>query len=213
MNDSTESDTASTPSPNPPLQSLRGKPAPDDLAPSLAVAGELSAEIINDFDSLLVPHLETLAEDQLDNRIVRLCRRRELDPHQMARIIKASRFLFRHGAANNTTAEQLEADLRLLCPGLSGFSEKLVATYTRVIPDLRKEILVNALQAHGNVLSGIEWRIDTIGSSNMGLELNTPVALLTMHYQDRRQTGSFTIQLLPEMVSQLRDLCSELLNR
>ena len=193
------------------LHSLAGRPAPEELGPSLAAIFELPESAHANFKDLIVPNLEPLPEDQLDNRIVRLCRRMEIDPEKAAPPIKSTRFLLRAAASHNTSAEHLAEDLRALCPD-THLAEILLPIYEEVQEQLRDEVLAGTLQAHGNLLNGLEWRIDTIGSSNLGSEINAPVALLTMHYQDRQQARSFTVQMLPNMVAQLRDLCNELLS-
>ena len=192
------------------LHSLAGRPAPDELGPALSAIRELPEKFRQSFEEIVISTLETIPEDQLDNRIVRLCRRLELDPVDAAPPIKSARFLIRSAASQNVSPEDLAADLKALCPDAK-LAEHFLPIYEQARMPLRQEVLAGSLRTHGNLLSGLEWRVDTIGASNLGSDINAPVALLTMHYQDRHQQGSFTVQMLPDMVAQLRELCDELL--
>lgn len=190
------------------LHSLAGKPAPPELGPALAIVAELREAA---FAEVVGATLEILPEDQVDNRIVRLCRKLEIDPEKAAPAIKSTRWLLRNAASANTTPELLGQDLRALLGDDTRVTDRVLPLYEKALPAMRMEIIQGALSSHANVLTGLEWRIDTIGSTNLGTELNFPVALLTMHYQDRQQTGSFTVQMTPDMVAQLRKLCDQLL--
>ena len=194
----------------PALRSLDGKAAPADLAGALSALMRLPEPARRGFADLLLPNLDSIPEDQLDARIVRLCRRAGLDPEELAPPIKASRFLLRQAAAGNVPRQGLADDLAALSIH-DAPAAILLGAYEHAFPALRREILVQALRAHGNVLAGVEWRVDTIGSSSQGRDLGVPVALLTLHYHDRQQAGSITIQLLPDMVNQIREVCNELL--
>lgn len=194
------------------LHSLGGRAAPAELAPALNTIAELPDPFRAQFGEIVASTLDPIPEDQLDNRIIRLCRKADLDPAKAAPPIKATRFVIRNAASQNTSSENLAADLHTLCPE-HDVAALILPIYEQARMSLRQEVLAGSLRAHGNLLNGLEWRVDTIGASNLGSEINMPVALLTMHYQDRHQQGSFTVQLLPDMVAQLRDLCDQLLKR
>lgn len=157
--------------------------------------------------------METVPEDQLDARIVRMCRRLDLAPETIAPPLKASRFLLRSAAKNNVTPPALAADLVTLCGDGEALAPVLVPIYQKVFADLRKDAVRAALANHGRVLAGVEWRVDTIGSTSQGRELGIPVALLTLHYHDGGKVERITLQALPEQVAELRRVCDELLSR
>ncbi len=193
------------------LHSLAGKPAPPELGPALRAIRELAPALTAKFHEVLGATLEMLPEDQVDNRIVRLCRKLDVDPEKAAPAIKSARWLLRNAASNDVSPDELTQDLRALAGADTPVCDLVVPVYEKALPSIRLEIVQGALRAHGNVLTGLEWRIDTIGASNLGANLKFPVALLTLHYQDRQQPGSFTVQLTSDMVAQLRDLCDQLL--
>lgn len=190
------------------LFSLGGKAAPAELAPALGVVEALPAKV---FAEVVEATLEIMPEDQVDNRIVRLCRKLDIDPEKAAPGFKSTRWLLRNAASANVGADLLGQDLYALLGPDTLVVERVLPIYERAFPAMRLEIIQAALSSHANVLTGLEWRVDTIGSTNLGTELNFPVALLTMHYRDRQQGGSFTVQMTPDMVAELRQLCDQLL--
>lgn len=200
------------PAAQPLLHSLDGKPAPAELGASLRRLLELPESLRGKLDEILLPNLEPLPEDQLEARIARLCRRHDLVPEQVGPGVKAAVFLFRQAAMFDVGADELEQDLRAVGagPALCGL---LVPPYRQVFPELRREIAMATIAAHGKVLTNVEWRMDTLGSSNRGRKLNIPVALVTLHYQDGQQANHVTLQMMPDAVAGLREVCDLLLNR
>ena len=195
----------------PKLHSLDGADAPAELGPALRQLAELSHDEQTKFHEILNQILEQIPEDQLDNRIVRFCRRAELDAKKMVAPLKAVRFLFMVAGVNNVEPALLRDDLAALCPEVPLLGDVLMPSYQSALPKMREALVTASLHAHGRVLTGMEWRLDTMGSSSRGRDLNFPVALLTLHYQDRQEPGSFTIQLLPSMVQELSSICKTLL--
>ncbi len=210
------SDSPASPAPSsrdasPAPLSLGGTPPPAGLAAALDSAASLPIKAQAKLAGLLAPLLSALPDDQLDNRIIRLCGQEQLDAKQLAPPLKAARFLFLHAARQNLDADALAEDIGGLCSAAPLIIQLLLPCYVAALPVMREEMIAASLQAHGRVLANVEWRIDTIGSSSRGRQLNVPVAMVTFHYQDREQPGSFTIQMLPSMVEELRNVCDELL--
>ena len=189
----------------PQLQCLDGESPPPELGEALGHLREIPPRQRADLLSQL---LEPLSDDQIDARIGRLCRRLELAPDRAGPGLKAARFVLRAAAAMNLDREALGADLALL--DVENYVD-ILDIYDASRATLRAEVIQASIVAHGRVLMGVEWRIDTLGSSNRGRKLNVPVALMTFHLQNGTQTEHVTMQLVPQMVEQLRDVCNRLL--
>ncbi len=207
---STESETTD-PAAQPLLFCLDGNPAPAELGPALAYIRQLPESAQEHFDQLLLPTLGAEPEDQLDSRLSRMARHHELDLETLAPAVKAARLVLRQAAAYNLTAEQVSQDVQALTSD-TPLAQLLATLYEGVLLELRREIARVTLAAHGRVLTGVEWRIDTIGSGDRGRALDMPVALMTFQYQDGETNGRITLQMVPEMVEQLRQICGELLS-
>ncbi len=191
------------------LFSLDGNPAPEELGAALSGLRQLPASV--NLKELLLPNLESMPPDKLDGRIARICRRIELDPEVVGPAIKSVVFLFRSAASFNVPANQLAQDLTAL--GAASVADVVTPLYEEALPELRGELVRAAIAGHGHVLAAIDWRIDTLGSSMHGRGLSVPVAMLTFHYQDGDRGERITLQMLPEMVASLRQVCDDLLNQ
>jgi hypothetical protein len=205
--------TASHPSSYPPaLASLDGAAADPELVASMADLGALPARIHDLLPELVATRLDAMPEDQRDAKLARLCRKEELDAAIARPAMIALAALFRAAAAANVDRSALEADLEKLGVG-SPLLEVVLALYAERVGALRDEIVRATIASHGAVLTGAEWRIDTLGSSSRGRELDVPIALVTFQYQDGRESKRLTVQMLPEAVHGLRELCDHLLSR
>ena len=197
--------------PNQPLlHSLDGAPAPVELAPSLLKLMDLAEPVRQSFDQLVIPVLGQAPDTEVDEAITQLCRNNELEVEVAGTAIKATRFFLRQAAALNVTPGQLGEDLAAL-NGPAEMIGTLTKIYELAVNDLRMEIAQSTIVAHGNVLTGVEWRVDTLAASNRGRGINIPVAMITLHFRDGDETKRITLQALPDAVSTLREVCENLL--
>ncbi|MFO0615147.1 MAG: hypothetical protein U0414_21325 [Polyangiaceae bacterium] len=197
----------------PRLASLDDGVADPELVASMADLASLPPRAHDLLLELLATRLDAMPEDQRDARLARLCRKDELDAAVARPAVIALAALFRAAAAANVADRlALESDLERL--GIaSPLLEVVLALYHARVGALRDEIVRGTIAAHGAVLTGAEWRIDTLGSSSRGRELDVPIALVTFQYQDGRESKRLTMQMLPEAVHGLRELCDHLLSR
>jgi hypothetical protein len=171
---------------------------------------ELDEKIRESFEQLVLPVLGQAPDERVDETITQLCRNNELEVDVAGTAIKATRFFVRQAAALNVAPAQLAEDLKALdCPGeLVGIITKI---YELALNELRLEIAQATIVAHGNVLTGVEWRVDTLGASNRGRGINIPVAMITLHFRNGDETERLTLQALPDAVNTLREVCENLL--
>ena len=192
------------------LHCLDGAPAPPELAPSLMKMMEVAEPIREAFDQLVMPTLGQASDERVDEVITQLCQQNELDVDVAGTAMKASRFIVRQAAALNVTPAELSEDLTSI--GCDGQVVNMLAKiYEAALNDLRLEIAQSTIVAHGNVLTGVEWRVDTLGASNRGRGINIPVAMITLHFRNGDETKRLTLQALPDAVSSLREVCENLL--
>lgn len=197
--------------PPPLLFCLAGKPAPLGMAQAVSKMAGLAVEGRAALEEILLACLEPMPEDQLDSRITRLCRRVSIDAEVIGPGLKGIVFLMRQAAAADADPNAFGADIMALS-SRRDLAKQLAGVYAKALRPLRTEIARATLLAHGKVLSGMEWRIDTLGSSNRGRKINMPVAMLTLHYQDGAKSEHISLQVVPEMLAELREVCNELLN-
>ena len=118
--------------------------------------------------------------------------------------------MLKRAAEANATAEQMAQDLAAV--DAADQAEAIVALYGAQGNDLRAELARAAVLSHGNVMSGIEWRIDSVASTDRAKEINLAVAMLTFHYVDNATDKRITLQVLPDMLGELRRVCDQILS-
>src|SRR5690606_37886621 len=150
-----------------------GRPAPPELGEALRALGNFSGPARTQRAELVLQLLEPMADDQLDARIGRLCRRLEVALEEVGPPLKAARIVLRAAAAMDMGRESIAGDLAVL--GVRD-GDDLLDAYDKARAAVRAEVVQASLVAHGRVLMGVEWRIDTLGASNRGRKLNVPVA-------------------------------------
>jgi hypothetical protein len=139
------------------------------------------------------------------------CAAYHLDEESFGRAIKASRFVLREAAQRDVPSVAFAEDLGRLCPEDRLVSELLLAGYEPAKARLRHEIVKAAVADHGKLLVGVKWRLDAVQASEQGARLQMPVALFTLHYLEGREMGRFTVQILPDMVNELKTACENVL--
>jgi hypothetical protein len=139
------------------------------------------------------------------------CTAYHLSDDELARAIEACRFLIHSAARLDVPAKRLEEDLDRLCPDAPLIKELVLAGYAPAKAQIRQGILGAALADHGKLLIGAQWRIDTIEASERGSRLRAPVAMLTLHYREGVEVGRITLQVLPDMMGQIKDICEQIL--
>jgi len=190
---------------------LGGDAPPPGLAGDLRALGGLPLPVRDALWEVLAPNLEAQIGEQATAAVNAFCEARRIRPDDLVSPIKACRYLFRQAARRNVSPEDLRGDLRALCGEGTSFEDRLVGWYERALPILRREIMIAALSAHGNLTTGVDWRLDSIQMSQDGEGLNVPVALLTFRYLKGDQKKRITMQFAPEMIRELHAICEKML--
>ncbi|MCC6553786.1 MAG: hypothetical protein HUU18_10985 [Phycisphaerales bacterium] len=195
----------------PPLHTLLGAPAPPDVAEDLRRIMDLPPEARRRFWQALGPCLSDPISQGTERLLDELCRALGIADDDLARPIKACRFLLREAARCDLAADLFAADLEALHGGAAEISEILLAGYERAKAQIRQEILRGSLADHGRVLTGVDWRVDTMDASHRGAGLRAKVAILTFRYQEGDEARRITLQLTPDALSELKGVCERLL--
>lgn len=131
------------------------------------------------------------------------CQRYELREEDLMPAVHAAGLLLRQASALDLDRTHLHRDLVALSNGTDDF-ETVLAKYDTLKRDLRQRMVGEALIDHGKVLVGIDWRVDTVVSSDRGANLNATVMLLTLRYRDGDRVERITLQLTPDAMKELK---------
>jgi hypothetical protein len=194
-----------------PLYALGGGEAPTELGADLLRLLRLSPEAVKMFWQVLAPALEEPIAKETEQQLDLFCAAYRVERENLARVLKACRFLLREAAKRDVPAKALAADLDGLCPDAPLVKEVVLAGYEPAKAHLRKQMIAAALLEHGRLLSRVGWRRDMILATERGTKLQTPVAVLSLHYREGAESLRFTVHALPEAIRELRDACNEIL--
>jgi hypothetical protein len=193
------------------LYCLGGGEAPSDLGADLRRLVRLPVEALQKLWQVLAPSLAESIAKETEQLLDLFCAAYKLDEEDLARALKACRFVIREAAQRDVPAEAVAEDLDRLCPGDPLLKELVLAGYEPARAQIRHEIVKAAVADHGKLLVGIKWRVDAIQASEQGAKLGMPVALLTLHYLEGAEAGRVTLQVLPDMMGELRQVCEKVL--
>jgi hypothetical protein len=193
------------------LHCLGGGNTPPDLGADLLRLLRFPSEAQEKLWQVLVPCLAETLSKETEQLLDMFCAAYKVDDDDLALAVKACRFVIRGAARLDLPERALAADLDQLCPAEPRVKEVVLAGYGPAKDQLRREILAAAVADHGKLLVGVSLRLDTIQASERGARLQTPVALLTLHYREGAGGGRVTFQVLPDMMAELRKTLEQVL--
>jgi hypothetical protein len=195
----------------PELRCLGGKTAKAQLASDLQRLSLLPNEALERIYEVLGPLLGgEMSKARINSIAGPFCEIHRVDISDLMYAVAAGRTLLRGAAVEDLNVEKFVEDLELLKLDVPA-ARALVAGYPQAQVMLRGELMMASLMDHGAVLKNISWRIDQMRGSNRGKNLDAPVATMTFNYQDGDEGKRMTLQVLPPVLKQLRDILDELL--
>ncbi|ANM28747.1 hypothetical protein ABI59_02660 [Acidobacteria bacterium Mor1] len=188
-----------------PLDALQGSPAPPPVLDGWRRLARFPDGALKQWWALLEPAVvrPTLLEDGV--RVAEFAQMFGLGHEDVRMAVQATAFLVTQSMAIDLAGEKLAADLEKL-GAKSPEAAKIVADgYEERRPRLRELIVEWSLADHGNLLVGLDWRVDEIKTSSHGAELNTPVVLMTLKYRGGDGDKRLTLQLTPSAMQRLTE--------
>lgn len=191
------------------LTSLRGEAAPPGIAADLARVLALPLSARQRLWEVLGPCLREPLGKDIEAKLDAFCKAHQAPDADVARGIKACRFLLRQAAALDVTKADFTEDLRRIGDG-AALAELLLPGFDQAKAVVRLEIARAAIVDHGALLEGVDWRVDTIGPTNRGEGLGVPVGVVTLRICEGDERRRVTLQILPDVAAELRRLCDKL---
>ncbi|HVK67384.1 MAG TPA: COMM domain-containing protein [Polyangium sp.] len=198
-----------------PLFCLGGKPAPEAIVDDLKTLARLPERARARFWDALGPALPEPLPASVEATLDTFARAFEASPDDLARALKASRFLVREACARGLDRKRFEEDVvRIaggpLSPEAAVIAPILLSRYDAVRATLGAASFRDTLTDHGAVLESIEWRLDAVLASSRGDAGAAKIAVLTLGYRDGDQKDRITLHLSPEKLEELRRACERM---
>jgi len=191
------------------LNCCRGNPAPSFVVDGWNRFMHFPEQARNDFLSLLAPAMMEPADPENRTRVGTFCNGYGLAEDAVVVAMRSCNFLLRQASMLDLDADAFRQDLADLSGGDPQAAGPILANYNAAKADLRLQILRETLADHGNVLVGLDWRVDNVTTSDRGVKLNSDVVFLTLRYRDGNKAERITLQLTPEAVKELRLFCEK----
>jgi hypothetical protein len=201
-----------TPKPETRLHCFGGSPTPPQVLDGWKQLLDFPREARNGFWNLLGIALMEPANPKFHERLETFCREHALAEKHAVTAIKACDILLRQASALDLDRQRFGEDLAVLSDGRQEGPEILLSQYDAVKLELRRRILEGSLADHGKVFVGLDWRVDTVASSDRGAGINADVILLTLRYREGERLERITLQLTPESLNEIK-LFTERLGR
>lgn len=193
-----------------PLESLAGGAAPPEIADDLRAVTLLPLPAQQRLWEALGPCLRDPIGPEVERRLDHFCQTHGVPDGDLARVIKACRFLIREASVVDADRDAFARDLGRLCPDAPAVGEILLPAYELAKAQVRSEILENTLADHGKLVEGIDWSVDVLSSSSRGEKLGLPVIVITFRYREGARHDRITLRFVPAFVKRLREICGRL---
>jgi hypothetical protein len=163
---------------------------------------------------VLAPLIVSGMNEELVKASAEYCQTYGVAPQVLEDCLKVCHLLLSQAARLKLDESHFRGDLVALSSEGQPCVNAIMAHYGEMGAFMRKRVIEGSLLDHGKMFVGLDWRIDVVGASDRGLELDLPVALLTLRYQegygDQSEKGKMSLYLVPEAVRELKRVCEQL---
>jgi len=198
-----------------PLFCLGGEAAPAAIVADLQALSRLPERARARFWDALGPALPDPLPASVEPALDTFARTFEVPKDDLARALRASRFLVREASARGLDRERFGEDVvRLaggpLSPEAAVIAPLLLSRYDAARAALAAGALRETLGDHGAVVESIEWRLDGVLASSRGDAGAARIAVLTLGYREGDRKDRITLHLSPDKLEELRRACERM---
>lgn len=202
------SESHTSPEQGPPtLHCCGGRPAPEPVLEGWAHLDAMPTSVRQDFVEVLSSSVAESDEAALVSSLAGFCDAHGIERDAAVAALRACQFLFHRAAALDLDPEHFVEDLHRLSPERTGALRVIGSRYAPLKQQIREGLLIQALADHGDVLVDLDWRVDTLTSSDRAVGLNAPVVFLSLHLRDARESKRVSVQLTTGSIRKLQQFC------
>ena len=195
------------------LKLLQGKPPTPDLLRRWRRYIELPALVHARIWEVLNPILLGLPQESVPQHVAQFAAAVNVEVSDLTLALEGCHALLLEATARNIDVKDFNEDLALLSGAGAGQTARaaIVEGYERSNKLIRQRLVMESVAEHGKVLTGLNWRIDRILMSNHGFNLDTPILMMTLHYEDAGEKQHMTFQVSDSVLTMMRDFCDKML--
>ena len=197
------------------LLCLGGQVAPPEVLRDWKRFQALAPKAKQNIWEILTPSLPAAPDQaEIEKRGEAFCSLYRVSAQELQASVRVCRFLLLQASSLDLSKEFIREDLERLSGENHEGVEVVLSGYEEAKTRMRREILESTLFDHGKVFTGLDWRVDTIAASDRGINLNSPVVLLTLRYREGHRQEvreeAMTLYVVPEALKQLRSVCERI---
>jgi hypothetical protein len=165
---------------------------------------KLSSSARRSFWNLLGPALLEPTSEAQEGRLRDFSRANGLSKADLDAALRSVGFLLERSSALDLPLGTFQADVAVLSEETTPEGlEVLFSRYDDIRAQLRSGVVQGSVADHGNVLVGLDWRIDNVIASDRG-QVDTTIVLLTLRYLEGTKPGRLTLQLTTEALHEIK---------
>lgn len=196
------------------LNCLEGQPAPPVVIEGWKQLCALPRTCRESFRLLLESVLMNPENATNKELILLFSKEHDVPPESLWSAMGCCELLLKQAAALDLPQDRFRQDIEALTGGSpDDLGQFILTRYPDAIEGLRRQILLESLAGHGKVMTGLQWRLDTLKHSSKGNNLNTDIVLLTLSYREGQNENSITLQLTEDAARQLKKFCDRFTDR
>lgn len=187
-----------------PLRCLGGAPAPEMIRKGWTHYQNLPESVQEEIWELVSDGLIHPTSRSFRARFDTFREEHDLEEDTLRGALQACGLLLSQSAALDMNSDQVRADLTDLSENRQNGWGPLLSCYESLKTELRETMVFGSLSDHGKVLTGLDWRVDRVASSNRAAQLGTDVVYLTLRYQEGEEEGRITLQISSQGILDLK---------
>jgi hypothetical protein len=195
------------------LHCLGGRVAPPELVEDAAQLLALPEPARQRLWDVLGFFLEEQPPREAEGAVDRFVKTHGITAAVASRALRAARLLIREASVLDLAQDKFAEDLARLSGGASTLGDAILPGFERAKTRIRGNIVRETIAESGKVLESFGWRVDVLAQSNRGVGLRMLVVTLNLRYRDGGKVETLSLQVLPDVLSQLRDLVDRVLPR
>jgi hypothetical protein len=188
----------------PKLNCLGGQETPEEFVTGWKNFLAFPREAQNDFWEVVYQGLTVPSPEVIQQAGRQFCEKYTVDEADGALALQVCVQLISQGTALDLSQEQFRDDLMRLGNDDPVAAEFVASRYQQAKQVLRGALLGTVLADHGKVMTGLNWRVETVQAADRAANLNATVIHLSFQYQEGMEVGRVNLQLTPESLQAIK---------
>ena len=199
--------------PRPELNCLDGRAAPPEIVDGWKMLQGLPETALKSIWDLIAPMLVEPNQPEHQQRIQQFATMHGADALDVLAAVSSAGVIVERARSIKLPPDKLAEDALRMSGGQEDeASRQISGGYAKFLDELQQHAMQRTLALHGNLLVGLDWRIDTVESSNVAGKVDERVMFMTLSYLANEEPKRLSLQVTPEVMGHLRTFVDQFTN-